>query len=58
MAIWALKKQKQDESTIRRMAEFISTFDIDESICKQNQFTDDCEIAGRDCVECIMGHFK
>ena len=41
------------KDTLERVASLLSTFDIDESICRKNKCDDE-----HDCVECIINFFK
>lgn len=47
--------KKQDE-VIRKMAEFISKFDIDESICKKVKNCNHED--SKSCIDCIVKFFK
>ena len=54
-----LYRLEQDERVIEEMAEYISDFDIDETICKKK--TDDCYMdvyIVNGCKECIIDHFR
>ncbi len=49
-------------STIQRMAGYISTLDVDEDICSKQdhycRFADEGEFDKEDCVDCIIDFFS
>ena len=54
-----INRLEQDERVIEEMGEYISDFDIDETICKKK--TDDCYMdvyIVNGCKECIIDHFR